>query len=41
MPAELCPKVERPMLGPGALKELQRMLCVFVGELEAMWERRN
>jgi hypothetical protein len=41
MPADLRPHVERPTLSRGALKELQRTLCVFVGELEELWERRS
>jgi hypothetical protein len=41
MPVDLRPQVERPTLSRQALKELQRMLCDFVGELDELWERRH
>jgi hypothetical protein len=41
LPEDCRPLVEPPTLGRAALKELQRMLCAFVGELEEAWERRN
>lgn len=41
LPQDVRPRIQPPPLNREALQDLQRVLVETVGELEAMWERRN